>query len=184
MNMTTRAPLTLATITDAERDTLATCIHEAGHAVAAVILGGEVAAAQLHAGRTFGVRGRTAYRHVPEGALSRLHYAGPYAEARFRAGRVPNLSEIRAVLGHLGSGDHAALLASGGPLPRGIERHIESTWPAVVKLAQFIHRHGEARHADVCRALGIPKTDNGHHLSVIRSGTWPARVILPNSPTA
>ncbi|GAB39383.1 hypothetical protein A5785_11415 [Gordonia sp. 852002-50395_SCH5434458] len=49
---------------------------------------------------------------------------------------------------------------------------------------QFIHRHGEARHADVCRALGIPETDNAHHLAAIRSGTWPAKVTLPNTPTA
>ncbi len=94
------------------------------------------------------------------------------------------MPEVRAVLAGLGSGDHAAPLASGGPLPRGVERHIENTWPAVVKLAQFIHRHGEARHADVCAALRIPETGNAHHLSVIRSGTWPARVTLPSTPTA
>ncbi|MGV9712098.1 hypothetical protein ACWDTI_15705 [Gordonia sp. NPDC003424] len=66
-------------------------------------------------------------------------------------------------------------------MPREIERHIENTWPAVVKLAQFIHRHGEARHEDACRALGIPSENNGHHRSVIASGSWPVRVSLPTA---
>lgn len=36
LHMTTRPPLTLGTITEAERDELATCVHESGHAIAGV----------------------------------------------------------------------------------------------------------------------------------------------------
>ena len=42
-----------------------------------------------------------------------------------------------------------------------------------------LHREGEIRHADVCRALDIPPENNGHHRSIIASGSWPVRVSQP-----
>ena len=113
--------------------------------------------------------------------------AGPWAEARWLAGARPQLHTVRRALGAGGrcDRDHIAATFSDASLfpdRHRVERLLDMTWPAVVSVAQVLHRTFEVRHADVCAALQIPETDNGHHLAAIGSGTWPARITGPCTP--
>ncbi|WP_409437224.1 hypothetical protein [Mycobacterium sp. SMC-14] len=173
-----RRPLTMADVTAAERTHLELCIHEAGHAVAAVALGGEVRSAVVASGRVIGVQGLTTLTHdgLPAGRMAEVAYAGPWAEARFRAGRRPTQAETYAVLATHGHEDDRAMIASsasdGHHTGRDVVPLLERCWPAVVRVAQHLHRTGEACQADVLDALAI--TDGGGRTSVqlasLRSG--------------
>src|SRR4051812_35722715 len=90
--------LTLADLTPREQLSLRTAVHEAGHAVAATVLGGRIHSAVLADGRTFGVRGKTVHAEVPEGGWPSIVYAGPWAEARWLAGRRPSQRQLFAIL--------------------------------------------------------------------------------------
>ncbi|MBV5244441.1 hypothetical protein KUF57_12950 [Mycolicibacterium sp. PAM1] len=171
MTATTKArrrPLTLADLTEEKRRGLCVAVHEAGHAVAATVLGGRITAAVLGDGKTFGVLGRTVHRTVPEGTWPSILYAGPWAEARFIAGRRPSQRQLFAVLDGSGHLDSKALCAAAAADVYGdtsaearltVPTLLERAWPSVISVAQTIHRTGEARHDDVCEALGI--TDGG-----------------------
>ncbi|MGV9745802.1 hypothetical protein ACWDTG_12895, partial [Rhodococcus zopfii] len=68
------------------------------------------------------------------------------------------------------------LVASGGPIPRDVERLLSTCWPAVVTIARHLNEHGSADHTVVCAALGIPEVD-GHRsaaASAIRAGISPS----------
>jgi len=184
MTTTTKArrrPLTLAELTEDNRIRLRTAVHEAGHAVAATVLGGRISAAVLADGATFGIHGQTVHRSVPEGAWPAILYAGPWAEAGFIAGRRPTQREMYAILADTGHHDSEALCAAAcndemaSASARAVVRLIERCWPSVITLAQTIHRDGEARHEDVCRALHL--TDDGGpgsvELAMIRAARAP-----------
>lgn len=174
-----RRPLTLADLTDAQRAELACCCHEAGHAVAATVLGGEIRAAVVGSSRAFGLEGATVHKRVPPGAWPSVLLAGPWAEARWHAGghRAPTGREVDAVLAGTGCRDHAELTAAGAMVSDvatgELANLLTRCWPAVIAVAVQLHRTGEVSHENVCSALSIPPRGNLHHLSLIRSGSAP-----------
>lgn len=172
--MTRTKPLTLADLPAKQRDHLELCIHEAAHSVAAVALGGVIRRAVVASGRVIGNQGLTTVDELPIGREPEIAYSGPWAQARFRAGgRRPTQRELYVVLSTTGHKDDRVLTASGGTyLGRGIVPLLERCWPAVVRVAQQLHRTGQVRQADVLEALDI--TDDGGLTSVqlasLRSG--------------
>ncbi|MCX2934050.1 hypothetical protein ORI20_27660 [Mycobacterium sp. CVI_P3] len=103
--------------------------------------------------------------------------AGPWAEARWRAGRRPANHEVLAVLnqgcGHRGvsgaykratASDAALVAAAGGvdAVSSGLGGLLEQCWPAIVAVAQKLVRTGEAVHEDVTAALGL-SVDRSRH---------------------
>lgn len=178
--------LTLADITFSEREHLELCVHEAGHAVAGVVLGGQLRSAVVTRSRVWGTQGLTtlAPDGLPPGREPEIAYAGPWSTARWRAGRSPTQRQVLAVLGGSGCKDDRALLASGGThLGHGIKPLIERAWPAVIRVAQQLHRSGEATQNDVLAALGVD--DGGgpgsSQLASLRSGM---RTVPPLTPKA
>jgi hypothetical protein len=126
-------------------------VHEAGHAVAATVLGGEIRAAVLGGGKTFGMLGKTVHRTVPEGAWPSILYAGPWAEARFLAGGRPSHRQLFAILDDTGHLDRKALCAAAAADVYGdvsaearltVPIMLERAWPSVIAVAQSIHRDG------------------------------------------
>lgn len=151
-----RGPLTVADLTAREREHLELCVHEAGHAVAGVVLGAQLRSAVVTRSRITGTEGLTTFADRPHGRDSEIAYAGPWSTARWRAGRRPTKRQVLAVLRASGYKDDRVLLAAGGThLGHGITPLIERCWPAVVRVAQQLHKTGEVVQADVVAALGI-----------------------------
>ncbi|GFG68097.1 hypothetical protein MKUB_55870 [Mycobacterium kubicae] len=170
-----RKPLTLADITARERWHLELAIHEAAHAVAAVALGGTIRNAVVSNSRVMGVEGLTTVTDMPRGRESEIAYSGPWAQARFRAGRRPTQRDVFSILSRGAWKDDRALTAAGGThLGTPVVPLMERCWPAVVAVAKKLHRDGEVHQEDVLAALGV--TDGGGRTSVqlagLRSGTW------------
>jgi hypothetical protein len=165
--------LTVADLTARERERIEVAFHEAGHAVAATILNGRIRTAVVGESKTFGVAGKTVFDELPAGADAGATYGGPWAQARWQAGGRPGTADIWRVLDASAS-DYEALCAAGGTVAAaGVVPALERCWPSIAKLAGKLFVTGEIRHSDVCAALGIPETDNGHHLALIRSGSAP-----------
>ena len=177
--------LTYANITERERLRLHLAVHEAAHSVATVLLGGHVDRAQILDGKVFGLRGETQTRDLPSEHEPLVAFAGPWAEARWQHGTRPPLADIWAHLDGCGRRDRDAITAACGtalpPERHRVEARLSTTWDAVISVAKVLHRQGEIRHSDVCRALDIPPENNGHHRSIIASGSWPVRVSLPTT---
>ncbi|MDV3215251.1 hypothetical protein [Mycobacterium avium] len=162
-------PLTLADITPRERWHLELAIHEAAHAVTAVALGGTIRNAVVSNSRVMGVEGLTTVTDMPPGRDSEIAYAGPWSQARFRAGRRPTQREVFNVLSRGGWKDERALIASGGiHLGTAVVPLVERCWPAVVTVAKKLHKDGEVHQEDVLAALGV--TDGGGLTSVELAG--------------
>ncbi|MGV7633070.1 hypothetical protein [Mycobacterium persicum] len=171
-----RGPLTVADLTAREREHLELCVHEAGHAVAAVALGAQLRNAVVTYSRVTGTEGLTTLTPdgLPPGRKPEIAYAGPWSQARWRAGRQPTQRQMLAVLGGSGYKDERALIASGGThLGHGIKPLVERCWPAVIRVAKQLHKSGEVAQADVLAALGVD--DGGgpgsSQLASLRSGT-------------
>lgn len=164
-------------LTEAELDRLGTAFHEAGHAVAAVVLGGQVHQVIVDE------HPHTEYDPLP-GLDAGIVYAGPWAEARWELGRTPGPADMRRVFARNGSDDRT-LCAAGGPHQGAhVVPLLERCWPAVKTLAKGLYFTGAATHANVCSALGLP--DRGGRASVelalIRSGSSPGS-FSARSPT-
>lgn len=156
-------------LSEAELDRLATAFHEAGHAVAAVVLGGRV-----H-GVTIDDQPRTEFTSLPAGTASAVAFAGPWSEARWTRGRVPGPADMRSALARNGSDDQV-LCAAGGPHQGAfVVPLLERCWPSIKALTRQLYRTGTAAHADVCASLGL--SDDGGPgsvaLAIIRSGSAP-----------
>lgn len=155
----------------------AAAIHEAGHAVVAVLHGARITTVEVTTDVP-GQFGLTTYTGtLTASADAAVTYAGPYAEARHLYGERPSWPEIRSVIDGNHS-DHEELLASTAPMPRDVERLLSTCWPAVVTIARHLNEHGKADHTVVCAALGIPEVD-GHRsaaASAIRAGLTPVSV--------
>lgn len=163
--------LTLADITAHEREHLELCVHEAGHAVAAVALGGAIRNAVVTRSRVTGVQGLTTLMpdDLPVGREPEIAYAGPWAQARWRAGRRPTQRAMYALFDGGGRGDCGVLTAAGGThLGHSVTPLVEQCWPAVIRVAQQLYRAGEVTQADVVAALGI--TDGGGRTSCQLAG--------------
>ncbi|MGV0648762.1 hypothetical protein ABVK35_10260 [Mycobacterium kansasii] len=168
-----KRPLTLADITPKEREHLELCVHEAGHAVAGVVLGGQLRSAAVTNSRVMGVRGLTKFAETPHGRDPEIAYAGPWAQARWSAGHRPSQRQMYALFDGGGRGDCDALSLAGGTyLGMSVTPLIERAWPAVIRVAQQLHRVGEVVQPDVLAALGV--TDGGgptsSQLAGLRSG--------------
>ncbi|WKG01383.1 hypothetical protein [Mycolicibacterium sp. HK-90] len=163
-----REPMTV------DRQALAVAVHEAGHSVAAVALGAELRNTVVGELRD-GLKGKTYYfaDTMPQGRAPEFAYAGPWAEARWLAGRRPSQRQLFAAFDGHGCRDQRVLTAAGG-LHTGadVQPILERCWPAVLTVARQLHLTGEAHHDDVCAALGV--TDGGGMTSVqlasLRSG--------------
>lgn len=175
--MTRSRPLTLADLSEGQRSHVETCVHEAGHAVAGVVLGARLRSAAVSLSRVDGLAGLTSFDHRdhPQWHDPAIAYAGGYAQARFRAGghRQPTARALSAVFSTSGCHDAAMMsLAGGTHLGHGARNLVDRCWPAVIRVAQHLHREREARHADILAALNV--TDGGGRTSVelaaIRSG--------------
>lgn len=164
-----RGPLTVADLTARERQHLEVCVHEAAHAVAGVALGAQLRNAVVTNSRLWGVEGLTSFADRPHGRDSEIAYAGPWAQARWRAGRRPNQRQVYDVLSRGGYKDDRALIAAGGThLGLSVTPLIERAWPAVIRVAKQLHQAGEVTETDVLAALGI--TDGGGLTSVQLAG--------------
>lgn len=174
-----RRPLTMADLTTRERHHLEVCVHEAAHAVAGVALGGELRSAVVSNSRVWGVDGLASFADTPHGRDPEIAYAGPWAQAKFRAGgrdNRPTQRQVFAILNAGGYKDDRMLIASGGThLGHAVTPLVERTWPAVIRVARRLYDTGEATHTEVCAALGI--TDGGgpgsSQLAGLRAGMRP-----------
>ena len=177
--MTRHMKLTLADLTETEREWIAVAFHESGHAVATVVLGGRISMAVVGSDGRSGALGETHPAHVPEGAMPLITFAGPWAEARWLAGRRPSTRDLFRVLDGHGCHDYRSLQASGGTAAvSSVVPLLERCWPAITRLASRLYHPRTARlvrQPDVLAALGI--TDGGgpgsHELALIRSGSAP-----------
>lgn len=134
---------------------LTAAMHEAGHAVAAVLYGGRVHLATLDTAP------RTEYDNLPERHRAAITYAGPWCEARFLANRHPGPADLHRVMS-VSLSDDAALCAAGGlaAVPADTAGLLTRCWPAVELVgAGHLYHDGKATHADVCAALGL--SDDG-----------------------
>ncbi|MDP0399208.1 MULTISPECIES: hypothetical protein [Tsukamurella] len=172
-----------ATQIEAARERAAMAVHEAAHAVAAVLLGGHVELSVLDPEDRSDLKGLTtvAEDSLTADAQAQIAWAGPYAEARFDAGRRPTWRGIDAAMARSGHGDLAMITAAGGPVQADVgrvEKIVEDEWPAVLRLARRIARDGYGTHWHALAELGFPAGDTGgptsFTLSCIRAGMRPA----------
>ncbi|MBM4536278.1 hypothetical protein GS433_17975 [Rhodococcus hoagii] len=147
-------------MTKAQRRRATTAVHEAGHAVAAVMAGARITAVTLHDDPN--TPGSCTFEDLPAGKDAAVTYAGPWCEARLRFGASPRLEHIQAAIAE-NPGDHSDLTEYGPPLPRNTESLLETCWPTIVALAAMLYAEGSLTHRDVTAALGIPERDG--HLS-------------------
>lgn len=173
--------------TQVDLDWVGLAVHEAGHAVAGVLFGGALTSASVVNTATLGMRGATHFGHeLMDAHNGSVALAGPWAEARWQAGRLPTSTEVSAALwkpssAHSGS-DAKRLAAAGGTAAVASDMGglLERCWPAITTVARKLVREGEALHDDVTAALGL-SADRGRHpfeISNIRAGlrTVPGRV--------
>ena len=171
-----KRPLTRADLTDRERQHLEMCVHEAGHAVAGVVLGAQLRTAVVSDSRVSGVEGLTSFSDRPHGRDPEIAYAGPWSQARWRAGRRPTQREMLMLFDGGGHRDCGVLIAAGGThLGHFVQPVVERTWPGILRVARQLYDTGEVLHADVCAALNI--TDGGgpssSQLAGLRAGMRP-----------
>lgn len=173
--------LTVADLTPEQFSRVSTSFHEAGHAVMAVLDGGQIGKALVSSSRWEGLAGAVVFSDWPLDRGPTL-LAGAWAEAKWCAGgqRRPSLREVETVMAQsddLGErSDRAKLVASGtypGDLFGEVSELMSRCWPSVLTLAIRLFRGDELRHSDVTDALGIPAKGNGFHRSLIRSGATP-----------
>jgi len=163
-----------------------TCWHESGHAVSAVVLGAQIRSVVVpdDEGLT-DPSGLTSIEpdSFPAGRKAAIAYAGPWAQARWIAGRRPTLRQLYSVMQHhTPATDGAVLCASGGTAAGSdVVPLMERCWPAVAKVASKLLIESRASHEDVCSALGLSRHSRGIELAMIRSGSSPGsfRVTAP-----
>ncbi|QLL05587.1 hypothetical protein [Mycobacterium vicinigordonae] len=176
-------PLTLADITPRERAYMAMCVHESAHATVGAVLGAQLRNAVVTRSKVTGVEGLTTFAELPHGSDALIAYSGPYGEARFQAGgRRPTQRAMFAALEGCGRKDAAVLTAAGGThTGMAAQPLIDRCWPAIIRVAQQLHRVAEVHHEDVLAALGVD--DGGGlgsvQLAAIRSG---CRMVPPLAP--
>jgi len=171
---------TLADLMPREYQHLGVCVHESGHAVAAVALGGVVRSAVVASGRVSGVQGLTTLDTMPLASEPLIAYAGPWSQGRWQAGRRPTQRQLFALLDGGGRGDRDQLCAHGGSAAGlDVVPLLDRCWPGVVAVAKGLYRTGEVRQADVLAALGI--TDGGGPGSVQLASLRAGLRAVPNT---
>jgi hypothetical protein len=166
-------------LTDAERHRCLLAVHEAGHAIAATLLGGKIAKAVLIHPPGRDMEGKTVHRVVPEGTWSQILYAGPWAEARWLAGKRPSSRQVWARLADSGQRDYAELSMCGGTVAgAGVVPLLQRCWSSVIAAAKVLHKEGEITRHDVLDALHLTEATAPMGLAVIRSGCAPGTFII------
>ncbi|MGW5438589.1 M50 family metallopeptidase [Nocardia asteroides] len=162
--------LTLADLTDDERERLRVAVHEAGHAVWAVLCGAQVHAITASADNG----GHVEFSGHDDARGAEIAYAGIYAEALFTYGGIPPLAHLRDAWRNVSPEDRALIGETINP-PRRIESSIEYVMPRVRDLAKYVYKRGHACHADVEAVLGIgPHVPASLVASSVRSRLgWP-----------
>lgn len=161
--------------------------HEAGHAVVAVLVGGQVAAAEVFPAGVTDRDGNNGYcQYVPPNLAVQQHEhliaaAGAAAEAVWVHG--PRATHQHAEERLTGSHDakflrHCALTAGTARAVSPVAEVLPllvRCWPAVESLASQLDEHGSITHADVTATLGLSPDHNRHafELANIRSGLQP-----------
>lgn len=169
-------------LTAGERKLLGLCVHEGSHAVLGVVAGGVLRSASVYGNRvtpgrpgTMNNSGLTLFDFVPQGREPEVAFAGPYAQARWLAGKRPSMREVNASFDGGGCRDKEHLRGAAMSQASVIVPTIENVWPSIETVAKLLHRTGKATHPDVCKALGV--TDGGGpgstELSLIRGGAVP-----------
>lgn len=172
LTFTHRVPMsTLEEIIRSERRRYELAVHEAGHAVAGVVLGGQLLRAEIT-----DQTGLTSFEPdtFPPGRTAAIAYAGPWSELRGIHRRPPTLRELYAVL--CSSRDQDALCAAGGTVAgRDVVPLLSRCWDAIDTLAGKLNRTSCVTHRDVCDALGLSRDSASRavELAMIRSGSRP-----------
>ncbi|MGO9157326.1 hypothetical protein [Mycobacterium sp.] len=160
------------------------CWHEAGHSVAAVVFGGQLCSATVTDGERQGdtlghPTGLTTLDLLPPGRAEAIAYAGPYSQVRGRMKRRPTRRELTAAFDGIGREDRDALCAAGGSaMGSDVVPLLERCFTAVGIVAKQLFSDNCVTHADVCKALGIPASDNGIERSTILSGSSPGSFVI------
>lgn len=149
------------TLTNAQYARIRTATHEAGHAIAGVVLGGHLQSASIFdRPDADGNLGLTELFDVLD-ADPRVAYAGPWSEARFLAQKrgepVPTRRALDSVMSGGGCNDALGLRLRD---PRGDYRLtvpplMVRCWPGIARLAARLYTDGTATHAHALDALGI-----------------------------
>ena len=164
-------------LTDADRHRIAAAFHEAGHAVAAVALGGRIQRSVLDD------TPRTEFDVMPSGREPEVTFAGLWCEARWLAGGHPGPLDIHRVLAANPADDKSLCAAGGHAEGAGVVSLLTRCWSPVVTVAKKLFRDGEVGHDDVCAALGL--SDEGgpgsFELALIRSGSAPGTFTVSRS---
>ena len=125
------------------------------------------------------IRGLTTVAVMPRGREPQVAFAGVWSQAFWRHGRRTSQADVFALLDGTGREDRTMLAAAGGTAAGvGVTPLVMRCWPAIGAVAAKLWRDGEARHEDICAALGIPPKDNGVELSLIRSGSAPGSLTV------
>lgn len=170
-------------------------VHEAGHAIVAVLHGRVVRRAEvLRSGRTITAAGTTAtvggfivYEDMVPTATeaAMVAAAGTAAEAVFHHGLHPDPSQLDALLRknthdlavlrrHAFRVDRPILDAAFDVLPL-----VRRCWGPIVNLGLELETGNTIGHKDVLRALGIPSAaETEEYAAVIRSGRTPGTFTL------
>lgn len=141
------ARLTWSDLTEDEYARTANSIHEAAHAVFAVLAGGRISECFASA-----EDGHVAfYDHDPEHA-ARIGWAGPFAQALFVHDGRPPESALREALADASDED---LALTRGQRVWAVESEVRFAMPAIRRLAARLYRNGSVRNLDVHLALGV-----------------------------
>lgn len=137
----------MSDIIAAERLRLRTAMHEAGHAVMAVLAGAEIDECKVS-----GDKGHvTCFDPDPE-RVAGIGWAGPFAEALFTYGDHPPEDALRTLRADASPEDREAM--SRGRY-RSVEGDVRFAMPAIRRLAFHLHRYGNANRAEIERAVGV-----------------------------
>ncbi|SHP48023.1 zinc metalloprotease [Mycobacteroides abscessus] len=157
--------------------------HEAGHAVLAVLVGGQVASAEVFPAGQTDDEGKDGYcQYIPPNLAVKQHEhliaaAGAAAEAIWEHG--PRATAQQADHRLIGSDAtflrHCALTAGAvrtvSPITEVLPL-VARCWPAIESLAARLSRHEQVSHKHVVKALGLSHdyTQHPFELNNIRSG--------------
>lgn len=139
--------LTWNDLTDADRERAATCVHEAGHAVMAVLAGTRITECTVS-----GAEGVVRFDDQSYRTRAGIGWAGPYAELLFVHGGEPS-PEARADAFAAASDEDRELM--DGQMARRAESDVKFAMPAIRRLAATLYQHGSVRNLDVHLALGV-----------------------------
>lgn len=137
----------LTDLTGAEFSRAVICVHEAGHAVMAVLAGARISECVAS-----GAGGHVEfYDHDPERAAG-IGWAGPFAELMFIHGEHPPEDAVREAFAEASPDDRGHM---DDRRYREAEPDIRFAMPAIRRLASRLYRTGSARNLNVQAALGV-----------------------------